>query len=107
MNRYELSKQPINIRMTGCPNGCARPFLGEIGLVGKGPGKYNLYLGASHTGDRLNRLYRENINEEAILAELKPLFKLYSQERNNDEPFGDFLIRKNIVRKVNNGLDFH
>lgn len=107
MNRYELSKQPINIRMTGCPNGCARPFLGEIGLVGKGPGKYNLYLGASHTGDRLNRLYRENINEAAILAELKPLFKLYSQERNNDEPFGDFLIRKNIVRKVNNGLDFH
>jgi sulfite reductase (NADPH) hemoprotein beta-component len=107
MSRYELSKQPINIRMTGCPNGCARPFLGEIGLVGKGPGKYNLYLGASHTGDRLNKLYRENIDEETILSELKSLFKSYSLEREKDETFGDFMNRRNVVNKVNNGLDFH
>ncbi len=107
LNRHQLTKQPINIRMTGCPNGCARPFLGEIGLVGKGPGKYNLYLGASHVGDRLNRLYRENVDEQTILKELDPLFKRYSEEKNADEAFGDFVVRKNIIREVNNGLDFH
>ncbi|MBV1911247.1 MAG: assimilatory sulfite reductase (NADPH) hemoprotein subunit [Kangiellaceae bacterium] len=107
LHRYELSKQPINIRMTGCPNGCARPFLGEIGFVGKGPGKYNLYLGASHTGDRLNKLYRENIDEKTILNELEPLLKSYAKERETDESFGDFVIRTDVVKRVSNGLDFH
>lgn len=102
-----LLDQPINIRMTGCPNGCARPFLGEIAFVGKAPGKYNLYLGASFKGDRLNKLYRENINEQQILDELSPLFKDYATRRNQGEYFGDFVIRAGYVASVENGLDFH
>jgi sulfite reductase (NADPH) hemoprotein beta-component len=93
--------------MTGCPNGCARPFLGEIAFVGKAPGKYNLYLGASFKGDRLNKLYRENINEQQILDELSPLFKDYATRRNQDEYFGDFVIRAGYAASVENGLDFH
>lgn len=107
LDKYSLKEQPINVRMTGCPNGCARPFLGEIGLVGKGPGKYNLYLGASHTGDRLNKLYRENINEKSILQVLEPIIEDYSKARKEDESFGDFVIRHQYIEAVNNGLDFH
>ena len=107
LEQYQLSEQPINVRMTGCPNGCARPFLAEIGLVGKGPGKYNLYLGASHHGDRLNKLYRENIDEQTILKVLAQLLKNYASNRKPKEFFGDFVIRKNIINAVKNGLDFH
>jgi sulfite reductase (NADPH) hemoprotein beta-component len=107
LEKYKVADWPINIRMTGCPNGCARPFLGEIGLVGKAPGKYNLYLGASHTGDRLNRLYRENINESQILEVLEPILENFSQQCLVNESFGDFVVRKKIVAAVNNGLDFH
>jgi sulfite reductase (NADPH) hemoprotein beta-component len=107
LDQYNLLDQPINIRMTGCPNGCARPFLGEIGFVGKAPGKYNLYLGASFKGDRLNKLYKENINEQQILDELNPLFKDYADQRSKGEFFGDFVIRKGYIRAVINGLDFH
>lgn len=105
--KYSLTEQPINIRMTGCPNGCARPFLGEIGMVGKAPGKYNLYLGASHLGNRLNKLYRENINEQQILDDLDPILKDYASNRLDDEFFGDFVIRSGYVKAVTNGLDFH
>lgn len=99
--------QAINVRMTGCPNGCARPFLGEIGLVGKALGKYNLYLGASYKGDRLNKLYKENIGEKQILEELGPLLSDYALTRESSEYFGDFVIRKNYINAVKNGLDFH
>lgn len=105
--KYNLSEQPINVRMTGCPNGCARPFLGEIGLVGKAPGKYNLYLGASHIGNRLNKLYKENINEAQILEALEPILADYANAKYVDEHFGDFVIRKGYVKTVFNGLDFH
>ncbi len=107
METNNILDKPINIRMTGCPNGCARPFLGEIGLVGKAPGKYNLYLGASHTGSRLNKLFKENIDEATILSELEPLIKAYAETSLKGEFFGDFVIRKNIIRPVTNGLDFH
>jgi len=107
LDKYSLLEQPINVRMTGCPNGCARPFLGEIAMIGKAPGKYNLYLGASHLGDRLNKLYRENINEQQILNELEPILKDYSDNRNESEYFGDFVVRANYVERVINGLDFH
>jgi len=107
LQKYDLFQLPINIRMTGCPNGCARPFLGEIAMIGKAPGKYNLYLGASHTGHRLNKLYRENINEQQILDELDPILKDYSSNRASDEHFGDFVVRSNYVKEVINGLDFH
>lgn len=101
-----LARQPISIRMSGCPNGCSRPYLAEIALVGKALGKYNLYLGASATGDRLNALYRENIGEAQILEALHPLLTRYAQERSAGEAFGDFVIRAGIVRAMAHGRDF-
>lgn len=103
----DLSEAPITIRMTGCPNGCARPYIAEIGLVGKGPGRYNLYLGAGFAGDRLGCLYRENIDEQQILAELAPLFAAYRDKRSDNERFGNFLIREGVVREVMAGRQFH
>lgn len=102
-----LEDDPIVIRMTGCPNGCARPYLGEIGFVGKAPGKYNLYLGASFVGDRLNKLYKENIGEEEILAELDPMIHRYADEREEGESFGDFVIRAGIIKATTEGKNFH
>ncbi len=97
LDRHGLRDQPINIRISGCPNGCSRPYLGEIALVGKAPGRYNLMLGASHRGARLSTLYRENIDEAAILAELDPLFAQYASGRESGEHFGDFLVRTGVV----------
>lgn len=94
----DLTNDDILIRMTGCPNGCGRPFLGEIGLVGRALGKYNLYLGASFVGDRLNTLYKEMLDEEAILKELSVIIPQYAEEREAGEKFGDFVIRKGIVK---------
>ncbi len=102
-----LEHDPILIRMTGCPNGCARSSLAEIGFIGKAPGKYNLYLGAGFYGQRLNKLYRENINEEQILAELSPIIQRYAQEREPGERFGDFVIKAGYVKAVLAGKDFH
>lgn len=97
MTDVGLEPDAINIRITGCPNGCARPFLGEIGLTGKAIGKYNLYLGADFSGQRMNRLYRENIDVETILTELRPLFHAYREQRTVGEHFGDFLVRTGVV----------
>jgi sulfite reductase (NADPH) hemoprotein beta-component len=92
-----LEDEPITLRMTGCPNGCARPFLAEIGLVGKNLGRYNLYLGASPRGDRLNQLVAENLDEAAILATLTPLIQRFARERHAGERFGDFVVRAGIL----------
>lgn len=97
LERHGLRDVPILLRISGCPNGCSRPYLGEIALVGKAPGRYNLMLGADHRGQRLNTLYRENIDEDAILAALDPLFARYAGERGEGEGFGDFLHRSGIV----------
>lgn len=102
-----LENDPILIRMTGCPNGCARSSLAEIGFIGKAPGKYNLYLGAGFHGQRLNKLYRENINEEQILAELSPILHRYARDRESGERFGDFVIKAGYVKEVLAGKDFH
>ena len=102
-----LRNQSIAIRSTGCPNGCGRPYLGEIGLVGKSPGKYNLYLGAGLDGTRLNKLYRAAITHEEIVNELKPILQDYASSRIEDEKFGDFCIRKNYVQPTLKGTDFH
>lgn len=100
-----LRDDAILIRMTGCPNGCARPYLGEIGLVGKAPGKYNLYLGAGFDGARLNRLYRASVKSEEIPDLLRPLIQRYAREREEGERFGDFCIRTGIVKPA--GTHFH
>ena len=102
-----LDNKAINIRMTGCPNGCGRPYLGEIGLVGRAIGKYNLYLGASHSGERLNKLYKEMLDEAEIIATLKPIFDDYAKNRQQNEWFGDFVIRQGYVKATTQGLDFH
>ena len=102
-----LREDAITIRMTGCPNGCARPFISEIGLVGKNLGKYNLYLGAGFHGQRLSKLYKENVGEEEILSTLAPLFARYAKERTAGEHFGDFVVRAGVVKATVNGKDFH
>ncbi|QJD83836.1 assimilatory sulfite reductase (NADPH) hemoprotein subunit [Cohnella herbarum] len=102
-----LTEDSIVIRMTGCPNGCARPGLGEIAFIGKAPGKYNLYLGAGFSGDRLNKLYKENIDENEILSTLRPMIGRYAEERLKGEHFGDFVIRTGYVKAVSSGTDFH
>ena len=98
---------PISIRMTGCPNGCGRTFLAEIGFVGKAPGKYNLYLGASFVGDRLNKLYKEMLSEDEIIEALAPILNDFAQNKINEEHFGDFVIRKGYVKATTAGLNFH
>ena len=94
---HGLSDAPIGLRISGCPNGCSRLYLGEIALVGKAPGRYNLMLGADACGRRLNRLHRENVAEPEILAELDRLFARYAAERRPAERFGDFLLRSGLI----------
>ncbi|HKJ89499.1 MAG TPA: NADPH-dependent assimilatory sulfite reductase hemoprotein subunit, partial [Oceanipulchritudo sp.] len=102
-----LREDAITIRMTGCPNGCARPYLAEIGLVGKAPGKYNLYLGAAFDGSRLNRLYKASVKSEEIVAELRPIVTRYAREREAGERFGDFCIRSGVVTPFETGNNYH
>jgi sulfite reductase (NADPH) hemoprotein beta-component len=104
---HDLAADDIVIRMTGCPNGCARPYIAEIGLVGKGPGRYNLYLGAAFDGSRLSKLYAEDLQHDEIIARLDPLFGAYARERIGGERFGDFVIRAGYVAATSNGRDFH
>ena len=104
---HGLSADDIVIRMTGCPNGCARPYLAEIGLVGKGPGRYNLYLGAAFDGSRMNKLYAEDLDHAGIVAALDPVLSAYAAERQKGERFGDFTIRGGFVVASGNGADFH
>jgi sulfite reductase (NADPH) hemoprotein beta-component len=98
--RHGLSDEPITIRMTGCPNGCARPYIAEIGLTGRAPGKYNLYLGGGFHGERLNKMHLENVGETAILSALDKLFAHYANDRTPQERFGDFTIRAGYVPAI-------
>lgn len=97
LEKHNLNNEDIIIRMTGCPNGCARPYIAEIGFVGTAYGRYNLHLGSDHNGMRLNKLYKESLDEPAILNELDGLFSSFQKERNPGEYFGDFSVRKNWV----------
>ena len=106
LEKFNLLNEEIVIRMTGCPNGCGRPYLAEIGLVGKSEGHYNLYLGGNFNGTRLNSLYKETLTEEEILTELTPIIANYAQNRLEDEKFGDFVIRKQYVTETKKGRDF-
>jgi len=104
---HGLQEEDIVIRMTGCPNGCARPMLAEIAFIGKAPGKYNMYLGGGFSGHRLNKLYKENIGEAEILDTLRPIIAHYAQDRHDGEHFGDFVIRAGYVQEVLDGRQFH
>ncbi|KAK0627791.1 hypothetical protein B0T14DRAFT_513355 [Immersiella caudata] len=102
-----LRQDSIVMRMTGCPNGCARPWLAEIAFVGKAFGAYNMYLGGGYHGQRLNKLYRSSIKEEEILEIMKPMLKRYALEREEGEHFGDWTIRAGIIKATTEGRDFH
>jgi sulfite reductase (NADPH) hemoprotein beta-component len=104
---HGLAEDEITIRMTGCPNGCARPYIAEIGLVGKGLERYNLYLGAAFDGSRLGKLYAEDVHASAIVATLDPLLGAYKAGLGAGERFGDFLVRAGHVARTTNGPDFH
>jgi sulfite reductase (NADPH) hemoprotein beta-component len=107
LDRFGLRDDEITIRMTGCPNGCARPYVSEIGLVGRTPGVYNLYLGGAHEGTRLNKLHRRDVDGDGIVAALSPLFESYAKERRRGERFGDYVIRAGVVKETTAGLNFH
>ncbi|MBM7333416.1 MAG: NADPH-dependent assimilatory sulfite reductase hemoprotein subunit [Alcanivorax sp.] len=96
-SQYGLAAVPISLRLTGCPNGCARPYLGEIALTGRAPGLYNLYLGGSFNGDRLALLYAGNVDEARFLDLLAPLLERFAHDRHDDEHFGDFLLRRELL----------
>lgn len=91
---YGLQNEEIIMRMTGCPNGCSRPFAAEIGFVGTALGRYNLHIGGDKVGTRLNKIYKESLDEQSILSELDYLFAAFASERKEGEPFGDFANRK-------------
>jgi sulfite reductase (NADPH) hemoprotein beta-component len=107
MDESGIASDAITVRMTGCPNGCARPYLAEIAFVGKSLGKYNVYLGGGFAGERLNKLYRSSLSEPEILAELTPILRRYAAERREGERFGDFAIRAGYVNEVKAGREFH
>src|SRR3546814_8330043 len=97
LDRHDLADAPILLRLSGCPNGCSRPYLGEIALVGRALGRYDLRLGADFVGERMNVVYRENIAEPEILSSLDILFGDYAAKRQSDEGFGDFLVRTGVL----------
>lgn len=108
LTKHGLAEDAIIFRVTGCPNGCGRAMLAEVGLVGKAPGRYNLHLGGNLEGTRIPRMYQENITEPQILAELDALISRWAKERNPGECFGDFVIRAAIVAPVvNSAVDFY
>jgi len=88
-----LAGEEIIIRSTGCPNGCARPYMAEIGFVGKAPGRYQIWLGGNTGGTRMNRVWRDVVKDPEIENELRPVLARFAQERNSGERFGDFCER--------------
>jgi len=102
-----LRHDSITIRMTGCPNGCGRPFISEIGFVGRGPDRYNVYLGGGHAGQRLSKLYRQDVAADDLQPLLAPILERYAKEREDGERFGDFVIRTGYVAATVQGKDFH
>lgn len=94
LEKHNLENEQIIVRMTGCPNGCGRSYNAEIGFVGTAPGRYNLHVGGDHEGQRLNKMYRESLDESSILSELDNLFGTFKSERINGETFGDFAQRR-------------
>ncbi|KAH8116400.1 sulfite reductase subunit beta [Phellopilus nigrolimitatus] len=102
-----LRNDSIVMRMTGCPNGCARPYVAEIAFIGKAPGTYLMLLGGGYYGQRLNKIYRESVTEPEILAILRPMIKHYALERHEDEHFGDFVIRAGYISVTTAGKEWY
>ncbi|QCI17814.1 assimilatory sulfite reductase (NADPH) hemoprotein subunit [Buchnera aphidicola (Acyrthosiphon lactucae)] len=105
MLKYGVEKETIILRVSGCPNGCGRSLLAEIGLIGKSLSRYNLYIGGNRIGNRISKIYKENITEKEILIHLKHLIKTWSNERRKNEDFGDFVIRKKIIKEIINPIN--
>ena len=102
-----LRHDAITIRMTGCPNGCARPYIAEIGFVGRAPGKYNVYLGGGFAGQRRSKLYAPSVKDSEVKTLLSPIIQDYAKNRDAEEKFGDFVIRAGYVKATLHGHDFH
>ena len=102
-----LTQDAITIRMTGCPNGCARPYIAEIAFVGRAPGKYNIHLGGGFIGDRIGGIWQRSVKSDDIAGLLRPILERYSKERNEGEKFGDFVIRVGIIHEVTHGSEVH
>ncbi|KAF8075095.1 sulfite reductase subunit beta [Lyophyllum atratum] len=102
-----LRNDSIVMRMTGCPNGCARPYVAEIAFVGKAPGTYSMLLGGGYYGQRMNKIYRETVTEPEILAILEPMIKRYALEREHGEKFGDFTIRAGYISATTSGKEWY
>ena len=100
LEKHGIPDEHIILRVTGCPNGCGRAMLAEIGLVGKAVGRYNLFAGGNREGTRIPRLYKENITEAEILAILDDWIGAWARERETNEGFGDYAIRRGIVLPV-------
>ncbi|ODQ56064.1 sulfite reductase hemo protein [Saitoella complicata NRRL Y-17804] len=107
MEEAGLKHDHIVMRMTGCPNGCARPWVAEVAFVGKAPGTYNMYLGGGWHGERINKLFKASINEEQILKVMTPMIQRYAKERHEGEKFGDWSIRAGYVKPTLAGREFH
>ena len=107
MHDAGIGNDSIVVRMSGCNNGCSRPYIAEIGFSGRAPGKYNVYLGGGHHGQRLARPYLDNVDECTILDHLEPMIQRYAKERQAGEPFGDFVIRAGYVAEVRDGREFN
>lgn len=106
--KHNIEDDNIIFRVTGCPNGCGRAMLAEVGLVGKAPGRYNLHLGGNREGTRIPRMYKENITDRQIMEELDQLIGRWSAERNSGEGFGDFVIRAGVIAPVvDSARDFY
>lgn len=108
MASHQVADEHIVLRVTGCPNGCGRAMLAEVGLVGKAVDRYNLHLGGNRIGTRIPRMYRENISSAEILLILDELIGRWARERLSQEGFGDYLIRADVVKPViNSAVDFY
>lgn len=106
--KHGMQDESIIYRVTGCPNGCGRAMLAEVGLVGKGPGKYNFHIGGDRQGTRIPRMYKENITDTEIMGHLDELIGRWSKERTASESFGDYVIRAGIIAPVvDSARDFY
>lgn len=107
LDEVGLRQDAITVRMTGCPNGCSRPYLAEIAFVGRAPEKYNIHLGGGFVGDRLGAIWQRNVPASELTATLRPVLKRYAEEREAGEKFGDFVLRAGIIHRVEHGREVH